>query len=323
MDVHLRMLRYFVAVADELNVTRAAERLFVSQPALSKQLRQLEALVQTRLVHREQRGVRLTAAGEALLPHARHVIAVWEAALPAVNAAAAAAERTLVIGFHTRMGRNLVANVTAGMAVELPGWRLQFRQVPWSDPTVGLADGGVDIAIGWLPVPEDAGLAAKVVATEPRCAALPTGHRLAREPLLHFADLDEEPFVALPVSAGAMRDFWLASDRRGAPARVAAEANTVDEALEAVAVGTGIALVAAGNGEIYRREDVVVRPVVDLAPAELATLWRSNDRRPAVRAVVDACCTCGAAAPPGLQASGVTELGTVGTEPAVHRGLVP
>jgi DNA-binding transcriptional LysR family regulator len=89
-----------------------------------------------------------------------------------------------------------------------------------------------------------------------------------------------------------MRDFWLGVDHRSAPARIGAEATTADEAFEAVASGLGVVLLAAGNAAIYRRDDVVSRPVPDLPPCELAVLWRDDDRREAVRVVTDACCRC-------------------------------
>ena len=79
-DVHVRDLRYFLAVAEELHFTRAAERLYVSQPALSKQIRALERQLGVELLRRDPRGVLLTEAGQALLPHARQVLAAWAAA---------------------------------------------------------------------------------------------------------------------------------------------------------------------------------------------------------------------------------------------------
>jgi DNA-binding transcriptional LysR family regulator len=181
------------------------------------------------------------------------------------------------------------------LAAELPGWRLRFQQVSWADPAVGLAGGGVDVAVAWLPVPPGVELDSKVVATEERLVALPVGHRLAGRARLRLADLADEPFVALPESAGPMRGFWLAAAQRTTPARVAAEAATAEECYEAVSAGVGLALVAAGNAALYQRDEVVHRPVDDLPPAELAVLWRRADRRPVVRVAVDACCVCAAA----------------------------
>jgi DNA-binding transcriptional LysR family regulator len=290
-DAHVRDLRSFLVVADELSFTRAAELLFVSQPALSKQVRGLEARLRTELFTRGHRSIALTEAGEVLVPRARRIVAEWEGAVGDVRAVADAAGRTLVVGFHTRIGRGVVPAVTAALEEQLPGWRLRFRQVPWGDPAVGLHDGSVDVAVAWLPV-AGRGIAHRVAATEPRWVALPAGHRLASRPEVLFAELSGEPFVALPASAGPMRDFWLAADQRTGPVRVGAEATTADEAFEAVASGLGVALLAAGNAAIYRRDDVVCLPVPDLPPCELAVMWRTDDHRRAVEVVTETCFSC-------------------------------
>jgi DNA-binding transcriptional LysR family regulator len=293
-DAHVRDLRYFLTVADELSFTRAAERLYLSQPALSKQVRALELRLGAALFLRGHRSIELTDAGAALLPRARLIVEEWEGAVADVRAVADTARHTIVVGFHTRIGRGLVPAITAALQQRLPGWRLQFRQVGWGDPSVGLHDSTVDVAVGWLPVP-DAGIDHQVAATEERWVALPVGHPLAAHAQVRFAHLATEPFVALPASAGPMRAFWLAADQRTDPARIGAEAATADEAFEAVASGLGVVLLAAGNAAIYRRDDVVCRPVPDLPPCELAVLWRRDDRRPAVQVVTEACCRCVAA----------------------------
>jgi DNA-binding transcriptional LysR family regulator len=293
MDAHLRDLRYFVAVAEELSFTRAAtRRLFVSQPALSKQIRQLETGLRAELFRRGGRAVELTEAGAALLPQARSLLAQWEQAQRSVAEAASAGRTTLTVGFQTRIGRGVIPAVTTRMADVLPGWRLLFRQVPWRDPTAGLADGTVDVAIAWLPVPGDGDLAWQVVATEPRWVALPAAHRLTGQATVTLADLADEPFIALPASAGPLRRFWLAADERATPPRVVAEAETAEETFEAVASGLGLALLAEGNAETYRRQDVVCRPVTGLSPAELAVVWRGTDRREPVRVFVEASIRC-------------------------------
>ncbi|MEJ3657751.1 LysR family transcriptional regulator [Actinomycetes bacterium KLBMP 9759] len=290
MDVHLRDLRYFVAVAEELSFTRAAaERLSISQPALSKQIRQLEIRLRTELFDRSDGSVSLTAAGEALLPHARRMLADWADAVASVGEAAAATQQTVWIGLHSRAGHALVHAVAADVEARLPGWRAEFRQVGGTDPAAGLADGAVDVAIAWLPLPGGAGLSARVIAAEDRWVSLPAGHRLAGRTGIVFEDLHDEPFIALPAAAGPMRDFWLALDHRGTPPVIAGEAATAEELFDAVAAGVGIALLSEGNTDLYRRDDVVHRRVVDLPPCELAALWRSGDRRTAVRVVVDAC----------------------------------
>ncbi|MEJ2852150.1 MULTISPECIES: LysR family transcriptional regulator [unclassified Saccharothrix] len=283
MGVHLRDLRYFLAVAEERSFTRAAGRLFVAQPTLSKQVRRLEAELRTPLFERDRHGVSLTPAGEALVPHARALLGRWDDARHDVAGAA----RTLTVGFHLRIGRGLVPSVRARME----GWRLRFRQVSWGDPAAGLAD-GVDVALAWLPVPDDGRFAWKVVSTEERWVVLPAGHRLADRAGVRFADLADEPFVAHPASAGALRAFWLAEEHRVTPARVAAEAESADELLELVAAGVGVALLPAGNADTSPRFDVVCRPVTGLPPGRLAVVWRAGDRRAVVREFAESCSRC-------------------------------
>lgn len=288
MDVHVRDLRYFVAVAEELSFTRAAaDRLYVSQPALSKQIRQLERTLRTPLFQRDKRTVSLTAAGRELLPRARRIIADWDDATKAVSNAGSSC---LIVGFQTRIGRGLIPSVTRRMADLLPDWTLFFRQVPWEDPTAGLASGHSDVAIAWMPVP--AGYAYKVVATEDRWVALPANHRLAAKECIDFSAIADEPYIALPRSAGPQRDFWLGTDQRQRPARVIADASTADETFEAVAAGFGIVLLAAGNADIYRRDDIAFRPVRGLPPSQLAVVWRPDDDRKAVQIFAESCAVC-------------------------------
>ncbi|WP_037080975.1 LysR family transcriptional regulator [Pseudonocardia spinosispora] len=288
-DVHLRELRYFVAVAEELSFTRAAgERLFIAQPTLSKQIRQLERDLRVELFERGARTVALTPAGATLLPLAKQLIEDWARARRATTAATG---DTLTVGFQTRIGRGLIPQVSERMAELLPGWRLNFRQISWADPTAGLADGTVDVAIAWLPLP-DPDLTWCVVATEPRWVALPAVHPLTRHAVVPFESLLDEPFIALPRSAGAARDFWLACDQRDRPAVVGAEATSADETFEAVASGLGVVLVSSGNAESYRRDDVAARPVSGLTPSELAVAWRAGDEREAVRVFTKACARC-------------------------------
>jgi len=298
MDVHLRDLRYFVAVAEELSFTRAASnRLFVAQPTLSKQIRQLELTLRVPLFERDRRTVRLTPAGTALLPRARALLEQWGATARELDGVARGG--TLTVGFQTRIGRGLIPTVTAGLERLCPDWKLLFRQVSWADPTAGLAGGEVDVAVAWLPFPAGNEFDWTVVAREQCWVALPTDHRLADRTEIPFAELAGEPFIALPASAGALREFWLASAQRDTPALVAAEVATADETFEAVASGLGVVLLSAGNATIYERGDVVCRPVTGLPASELAVVWRRGDRREAVRVFAEACVRCLCETPTG------------------------
>jgi DNA-binding transcriptional LysR family regulator len=289
MDVHLRNLRYFAAVAEELHFSRAAERLRVSQPALSKQIRQLERELRFPLLRRDRRRVELTAAGEVLLPAARQLLADWEEALAAATQRATEESKLLHVGFQTSVGGGLYQEIAARFTELRPEWRLALRSHVWSDPTGGLLDRSSDVAFVWLPAGAEGEIQVLPLRSERKYVALPAGHRLARRRAVEMTDLLEEPFVALPPEAGALRDHWLALEARGNhPVRIGAEASTADEAFEAVATGHGVVLLAEGNVSVYARPGIVCRPVIGVQPSQLAIAWRRGDHRAAVREFVGA-----------------------------------
>jgi len=291
--VHLRELRYFLAVAEQLHFGRAAEQLFVSQPALSKQIRALEQRLRVPLFDRDRRTVGLTAAGAALVPAARDVLAAWERAEGDLAAVTAAAGATLVVGISTGLGRGLLPAVRARFATAVPDAQLRVRQVRWDDPTGGLAAGSdderTDAAFVWLPLPEPERFQWITVATEPRRLLLPAAHPLAARDVIEFADLLDEPFLALPESSGPLRDYWLASELRDGRAPViGAEIASTDETAEALAAGLGVCLIAAGNAALFRDDAIAVRDVAGLTPSELVLAWRRGDRRELLRRFVAA-----------------------------------
>ncbi|PRY48419.1 DNA-binding transcriptional LysR family regulator [Geodermatophilus tzadiensis] len=293
----MRDLRSFLAVADELHFTRAAQRLFLSQPALSRQIRALERTLRTPLFVRGPGGVALTAAGRLLQDHARRVVAAWDEAQAAVAEAVAARSTVLVVGLSISVGRGLLPAATRAFQERHPGVRVELRQVGFGDATVGLADGDADVAFCWLPLPGDAGLRHRVLFTEPRLVALPVDHRLTARAEVTVEDLVDEPFLAIPESAGPLRSFWLGEDARGGrPARVASVVHGPEEVVEALGRGLGVALISGGNAEIYRRPEFVVRPVRGLAPAHLAVVWREGDSRAPVQDFVLSCTAAAAAA---------------------------
>jgi DNA-binding transcriptional LysR family regulator len=291
MDVHGRDLRYFVAVAEELHFTRAAERLFVSQPALSKQVRMLERQLGAPLFERDRQGVRLTHMGAALLPHARQVLAAWDAAWKAAELAKGQQRATLVVGMSTSPGRGgLLPAIRSRFTAAHPEARVNLHQISWDDPTAGLAGGTADVAFVWLPVPGPGRYMWIVVAEEPRLVAMPQTHRLAGREVIDFGELLDEPFLALPAGAGPLRDHWLALDARdGRPPRIGAEIASTDETYEALVGGQGICLVAAGNAPLIALEGVITRPVRGLSPSQLALAWRTGDHRPLVMDYARAC----------------------------------
>ena len=284
MDVHLRDLRYFTAVAEELHFRKAAERLFVSQPVLSRQIARLEQDLKAQLFIRDRRSVQLTSAGEALLHRARHLLEDWDAATKEVAILARKEQSVLVIGLQTGVGRGMLHTLT--QALNAIQWRPELHQVAWNDATAGVEAGDCDAGFAWLGTTINPHCGYVVVAEEP---AVNSQHRLAGRRQASFAEVSNEPLVVLPESAKELRSFWLAEHaRHGSPAPIACEAATADEALENVAAGTGSVFISAGNSVLYAREGVHFLEVPDLPPARLAFLWRAGDTRDVIRVAASA-----------------------------------
>ena len=287
MDVHLRDLRYFTAVAEELHFRKAAERLFVSQPVLSRQIARLEQDLKARLFIRDRRSVQLTSAGEALLHRARNLLEDWDAATKEVTTLARKEQSVLVIGLQTGVGRGMLHTLT--QALNAIQWRPELHQVAWNDATAGVEAGDCDAGFAWLGTTINPRCDYVVVAEEPIMLAVNSQHRLAGRRQASFAEVSNEPLVALPESAKELRSFWLAEHaRHGSPAQIACEAATADEALENVAAGTGSVFISAGNSVLYAREGVHFLEVPDLPPARLAFLWRAGDTRDVIRVAASA-----------------------------------
>ncbi|MBS2531157.1 LysR family transcriptional regulator [Catenulispora sp. NF23] len=294
MDVHLRDLRYFVTVAEELSFTRAAELLYMSQPALSKQIRQLELTMRVTLLRRDSQGTALTAAGAVLLPVARRTLERWDDASPGVLAAGASERRVLRVGLQSSIGRGLYPALLERFSRLQPDWRVELKLCGWTEPCAGLLKRNVDVALVWMPVP--AGVRTRILLSEPRWVALPSGHHLADQVAVDFAALLDEPFIALPRSAGAAREFWLAGcERAGKPPHIALEAANPDESFEAIAAGLGVRLLPAGDAAVYARPGIAFSAVPDLTECQLAVAWRHDDQRPEVRNFTMACVQAAAA----------------------------
>jgi DNA-binding transcriptional LysR family regulator len=291
MDVDTRLLRYFAAVAGEGNLTRAAERLFVSQPALTKQIKQLESQLGVRLFTRSRAGMTLTAAGRALAEGVPAVLAGWDQALRDTKAAASRAARVLRVGFISSAANEATQQIIAAFARRRPGWRVDLQQAAWSDATAGLAGGGVDAALLRLPFPGQDNVRFEVLLTEPRWVALPANHPLAVGDQISFRQLWDEPFIAAPADTGCWRDYWLAtSERQGHPVRIGAVTDQPDAYLTAIANGDGIALVPESAARYYARPGITYRPVTGVSPSQVCVAWPpASDTNPVVQDFVRCC----------------------------------
>ncbi|MVU75893.1 LysR family transcriptional regulator [Nocardia sp. ET3-3] len=292
MDVDTRLLRYFAAVAEEGNLSRAAERLFVSQPALTKQIKQLENQLGVRLFTRSKAGMALTDPGRALAARVPGVLGGWDDALAETRSAASRAARILRVGYVASAANEATQPIIAEFAARRPDWRVEMRQAPaWSNPTAGLIDGEVDIALLRLPFPGQEHLRVECLLTEPRWIALPATHPLAARETIEFRELWDEPFVAAPPETGAWRDYWLAADEReGHPIRIGAVADRTDDWLNAIANGYGIALAPESSTRFFARPGIVYRPLTGVTPTRVGVAWRpAQDADPVVADFLRSC----------------------------------
>ncbi|MBO2460751.1 LysR family transcriptional regulator [Actinomadura violacea] len=289
MDVSVRSLRYFVAVAEELHFTRAAERLRIAQPALSKAVRRMEQEMGVTLFERSRQGVALTGAGRSLLPVARGVLGDLDSWLAGVRRARDAASRVLRVEYHSGMDGETIEPVIARFARLRPGWRADLRVGDWRDPAGGVLEGRVHAAFIPLPVPGQENLDVEVLRREPRRVALHAGHPLAARDTVRLDDLRDERFVALPASSGPLREFWLAAAEFGRTPAIGAEVANSEDWLQAVQSGRGVAMITESSARVYARPGIVYRPVEGVAPAVRAVVWRRDATDPVLRDFVRAC----------------------------------
>lgn len=286
--MEIRQLQAFLAVADELHFGRAAERLHIAQPPLSRMIKQFERELGTDLFDRNTRRVELTAAGRALLAPAVAVLDASRRAEAAVRSAAEGDRGVVRISFAGVSTHRLVARLARAVRSQRPGIQLEFTSQQFAQPALRkLQHGDTDLALGrWDVVPGD--LEAEVVLEDSLVVALPDSHELARASSLSIADLAGQPFVSLsPLEGSVLPDRLrrLAGDSGFFPDLVQIAPDT-QTALALVSAEVGchltLASVAANDTDPHLR---FIR-VTDEAPdVHLRMAWRRADADPALRAV--------------------------------------
>ncbi len=281
--VTLAQLSYFVAVAEELNFTRAAERLHVSQSPLSQAIRMLETNLGVVLLERTSRHVELTSAGEELLPAARAALGAVEHVLNVAREAGEPDRRLVRVGFLAYGACSVIDRSLAAFAAPVSKLRLETRQTDFSDPSAGLIDGSVDVAFVRLPLTA-AELVLEPLSSEDRVAVLPAWHPLADRDRIAVTDLFDEHWLQMPARDPAWRDFWLATGhRRGAAPLLGPEVRTIDEQLTATVTGAYVSLAPQSVASFYQRPGIRYVVVDGIEPSEVAIGWRQSDQRESVR----------------------------------------
>jgi len=281
--MELRHLRYFVAVAEEEHYGRAAQRLRVAQPALSRQIQDLEREIGFQLFDRLPRGVRLSAAGKAYLDDVRSILGKVSAATDRAGRVARGLAGTVRVGFpESASWHGIVPDSFRGFRREQPDAELQLSPMSSLEQVQALRAGSLDAGFVFSFPKSDPDLDQLVVATQHLVLAAPRRHPLTRTSRLRLRDLTEADFIWFPRRQSPVYYDRLmqACTRGGLSPRIVQEA--VDQAtiLSLVVCGLGVAFVSEATRWRCPR-DVVLRPVVDLSLAiDFSLVWRNDNASP-------------------------------------------
>jgi DNA-binding transcriptional LysR family regulator len=264
-DLDLRKLRYFLAVAHHLNFSRAAQELVLAQPALSRAIKALENDLGARLFDRDHHSVSLTAAGAALVTEAEGLLARAVAARRRVTAARTPS-LTLTIGVRPGI---VTTEVVRRFTAARPDVAVVAHRIEWDEQHAAVLDGRVDVA--WIRRPvDDAGLRVVPLHDDPELLAVPVGHPLASASVM-LADLADEPMLRYDTAPVQHTGRDVSGVR------------TLEETLEAVAQGKGLALVPSSAAADHQRPDITYRPVADAPPYGVAlAVAAGGEHRPEV-----------------------------------------
>ncbi|MFB7978535.1 LysR family transcriptional regulator [Streptomyces vinaceus] len=275
--MELRTLRYFVAVAEELHFGRAARRLHMSQPPLSRAIRQLEADVGAPLFTRSPSGVTLTALGAVLLDEARALLDHAERVRVRVGAAAGAATLTVgILGDGTDPG---VSRLAAAFRRSHPGIDIRIRDTDLTDPTCGLRAGLVDVALTRAPFDETA-LTVRTLRADPVGVVLRADDPLARCDQLRLAELSDRRWFQFPQGTDPIwQSYWNGGTPREGPV-----VRAVQECLHAVLWNGTVGMAPLGHD---LPAELAVVPLADMAPSRVVAVCNEGDTNPLIRSFIE------------------------------------
>jgi DNA-binding transcriptional LysR family regulator len=278
----LAQLRCFVAVADELHFGRAAARLHMTQPPLSRQIQLLEHAVGTRLLERTSRSVRLTAAGSAFYDDAAAIIGMAERAADTARRTGSGQSGRVVVGYTAVAGYVLIPSLLAAAAKAFPDIDIVLQEMVSTAQLASLEEGSIDL--GFVrPLHAVGGVRHHRISREPLMLAVPAKHPLAARPRIRMQDLAGEPLVMYSRTEGKYFHDKIVSlfGSTATPPRYVHHIAQTHTILALVRAGIGCAIVPA-SGQHLRLEDVVFRPLWRAdAIADIDLCWREDSRNPA------------------------------------------
>jgi DNA-binding transcriptional LysR family regulator len=287
--MELRRLRYFVAVAEELSFNRAAQRLHISQPPLSNQIKQLEEELGVLLFKRSSRGVRMTEAGELLLEEARRIFIQLEQTARMVERVGSGKVGRLSLGFVPSATNEVLPPVLYEFRRSFPDVELLLHEMMPDQVVQRLHGRQIDVGFFYLPF-DDSSVNIRPVSREPLVVALPEMHPLAKEPEIDLRTLEREPFVLpmryeMPGLYGQVTE--ICRQAGFTPRAVQKDVWLMQTIVGLVASGIGVALIPASLRN-FRRKGVVYKTVRNLSPkVEMGMVWRRSDSSAVLSAFLD------------------------------------
>lgn len=274
--MELRTLRYFVAVAEELHFGRAAVRLHMSQPPLSRAIKLLENEVGAALFDRSPAGVTLTPVGTVLLDEARALLEQADRVRVRVATAAGAATLTVgLLGDSADPGATRLAGVYRR---QHPGVEVRIRETDLANPTCGLHAGLVDVALTRAPF-DETGLAVRELRTDPVGALLRADDPLARRDSLRLAELADRRWFLFPGGTDPLwQSYWNGGEPREGPV-----VRAVQECQQAVLWNGTVGMTLLNH---VQPEGLTVVPLADMPPSRVVAAWNAGDTNPLLRSFV-------------------------------------
>jgi len=280
----LRYLRYFVAVAEEMNFTHAAERLHTVQPSLSRQIQRLEEMVGTPLFRRNRHGLKLTEAGRIFLDESRNILAHMERAIVAARQGARAEAGHISMGFIVGTEMRIIAKFLPTLKIRCPEMKISFHASGESDLMNALEEEKINVAF-LAGAPTSPTIASEVILRQKIVVVLPATHPLARMRKVAPESLKDMAWIrpSIEYDPTYVQSLSAITARAGVTFTSIIEHNNVLSAMHAVGLGLGFALIPDYQRDILP-SSIVARPLTIEPPptTEMSMAYRRDDRTPAL-----------------------------------------
>ncbi len=287
-NIELRHLKYFLAVAEELNFGRAAERLNITQPSLSRQIQNLEKELDTILFERNQRQIRLTTPGQIFLTEVEQILARFDQGIRVLERASRGEIGQLTVGFQGSSVYDVIPLSIKAFRDRFPGVEVIMQPMETSLQVIAIAENNLDVGFVIPPI-TDANLQVEILLQEPLVLALPENHPLAVESEISITALANEPLIlaSRDRGCGLHEQIFDVYQTAGLRPNVVCAAREMQVMLGFVAAGIGISLLPS-HVKNFQRTGVIYRQLIPEAPiAGLGIAWKSNNPTPVLSAFLE------------------------------------